>query len=53
MCFNRLELENKHVAYPIGIVFKYLLLTAFSQFLSRKPVAPNVLDWTFPNKART
>lgn len=53
MAFNRLILDRRHVVFPIMIALVYLIATAFSQYVSKKPIFPTVLDWTFADEART
>lgn len=43
----------QHVLYPLVIIGLYLICTMFSQYVSKRPVFPTVLDWTFPDEQRT
>jgi hypothetical protein len=53
LSFNRLKMTGHYIAFPLVVCVLYLLGTAFSQYVSKKPVFPSTLDWTFPDPARS
>jgi hypothetical protein len=46
-------MSAKHVLYPIIATTLYLVLTFYSQWVSKDPVMPTALDWTFPDAQRS